>query len=317
MDFISEIQLQGYESIISDIEQCFEENKKLKNILENEDNKIFLQKLRNNNMISKLSQVNVKIFRNLMEIYSLYEKDIHSYESLKMCANSKFYLIEIYLTKLLLQKLRNVKWSLLITVYHENGHTSKVINAMNKICIMDVIPLEESIINCIIYTDLILQLEDQIVIVKLDKIDIDISYHFSTCRYKTNQLNRTYNLINLTKLYNVTTDIDKYFLPQLHYELRLDIEIKDFMKEFIKNCYHSVNLEVFQELVTANINKIEFTMFYGQQQKYSITFNKRVVIICASYADLYLLKKYFYKIFHNHKKQTNYQELNTIKVRFF
>lgn len=316
MDFVTEIHLEKYDAIISNIEACFEENKRLKNILENEESKIFLQNLKNNNMISKLSQVNVKIFRNVMEIYYLYEKDIISCESLKMHSNSKFYLIEIYLTKLLLQKLRHIKWSLLITIFHENGHTSKVINAINKISVLDVITLDDSIINCVLETDLILELEDQLVIIKLDKIDIDISYHFSTCLYKKNQLNRMHQLINITKLYNTNINIDKCFLPELHYELKLDVEKQGFMKAFMKNCYHSLNLDIFEELVNENVNKVEFTLFYGQQQKYSITFSKHNIIICANYADLYLLKKYFYRIFHNHNKQRNYQELNTVKVRF-
>lgn len=316
MDFVSEIQLEKYDAIINNIEACFEENKRLKNILENEENKIFLQNLKNNNMISKLSQVNVKIFRNVMEIYSLYEKDI-STESLKMQANSKFYLIEIYLAKVLLQKLHNIKWSLLITIFHENGQTNKVVNAVNKLCVLDVITLDDSITNCVLETDFILELEKQLVVIKLDKIDIDISYHVSTCLYKKNQSNRIHNLINITKLYNTNINIDKYFLPELHYELKLDIEIQDFLKAFIKNCYHSVNLDIYEELVNTNINKVEFTLNYGQQQKYSITLSKQNVIICSNYADLYLLKKYFYRIFHSHKKQRNYQELNILKVRFF
>lgn len=317
MDFVTEINLEKYEAIINNIEACFEENKRLKNILENEENKIFLQNLKDNNMISKLSQVNVKIFRNVVEIYSLYEKDIISCEFLKMQANSKFYLIEIYLSKLLLQKLRNIKWSLLITIFHENGHTSKVISAINKLCVMDVITLDDSINDCVLETDLILELEEQLVVIKLDKIDIDISYHFSTCIYKKNQSNRTHNLINITKLYNTNINIDKYFLPELHYELKLDVEIQDFMKAFIKNCYHSVNLDIFEELVNTNMNKLEFTLSYGQQQKYSITFSNQNVIVCANYADLYIIKKYFYRIFHSHKKQRNYQELSSVKVRFF
>lgn len=316
MDFVSEIRIETYETIINNIEACFEEKKRLKNILENEENKIFLQKLKNKNMISKLSQVNVKIFRNIMEIYSLYEKDIISYDALNMQANCKFYLIEIYLTKLLLQKLCNVSWSLLITIFHENGHTCKVINAINKLCIMDVIALDDSIIDCVLEADLILELEDQLVIIKLDKIDLDVSYHFSTCLYMKNQSNRTQNIINLTKCYNVIIDVDKYFLPELHFELKLDVEISDFMKAFVKNCYHSVNLDIFEEFVHANINKIEFTLFYGQQQKYFITFSKQTVIIFANYVDLYLLKRYVYQIFHDHNKHRNYQELNTIKVSF-
>lgn len=316
MDFESDNQLETYETIISSIEGCFEENKRLKNILENEENKIFLQKLKNKDMISKLSQVNVKVFRNVIEIYSLYEKDIISHDSLNMQTSCKFYLIEIYLTKLLLQKLRNVSWSLLITIFHENGHTCKVINATNKICIMDVITLDDSIIDCVLETDLFLELEDQLVVIKLDKTEIDVSYHFSTLLYMKNQSNRVQNIINVTKLYNAI-DIDKYFLPKLHYELKLDVEISDFMKAFITNSYHAVNLDTFEEIVNVNTNKIEFTLFYGQQCKYSITVSKQNVIILANYVDLYLLKRYFYRIFHNHKKHKNYQELNTLKVSYF
>lgn len=318
MDFISENQLQKYEAIISTIEEYFEENKRLKNILEIENNKIFLQKLSRNNIISKLSHINVKIFRNVMDIYFLYEKEsLTPYEHLKMYANVKFYLIEVYLTKLLLQKLRNLQWSLQVTISHDNTCTSKVINAMHKGDIIDIVPIDESVINSVLHVDLIVQLGDQMTVINLDKTKIDISYHFSSSSYKKNELSRTQKLLNITKLYNPNSIIDKCALPILDYEMILDIDVQEFMSVFIKNCYHSVNLDAFEEMVNASSNNVEFTLVYGQQQKYSINFNKNKVIISAHYMDLYLLKKYFYKIFHSHKKQANYEELKRLKVRIY
>lgn len=315
MDFITEFQLQNYESVINSIQEHFEDNKKLKIILENENNKIFLQKLRKNNMISKLTQVNVKIFRNVFDLYFLYDKEIPSYESLKTIENCKFYLIEIYLTKLLLQKLRNIKWSLLITVFHENGCTSKVIKALNKMCIRDVLLIEENIIECVIEVDLIMEL-DQKVVVNVNKTEIDISYHFSSIFYSKQERNRTENFLNITKLYNEGSDFDKCLLPMLNYELKLNIDVQNFIKMFITNCYHSMNIELLEEFDGENKNKIDFTIYHGQQEKYSIIYNKHIVLITANYLDLHLLKKYFCKIFHNHKSG-NYKEMKSLKVRLF
>lgn len=319
MNFITENQLQKYESIINTIDECFEENKRLKNILENENNQIFLKKLSRNNVTSKLSHVNVKIFRNVMDIYFLYgEEFLTSYEQLKTYTNFKFYLIEVYLTKLLLQKLHNLKWSLLITISHENSCTSKFINASKKICIMDIIPMDESVINCMLHVDLIAQLGDKTTVINLDKTEIDISYHISFTNYRKNEMSKTQKLLNLTKLYNPNLIIDKCALPVLDYEMILDIDVPEFMRVFIKNCYHSINLDVFEELINRSRSNMDFTLFYGQQQKYCINFNtKNKVIISAHYKDLYLLKKYFYKKFHSHKTQANCEELKCIKVRVF
>lgn len=315
MNFISDNQLQKYESIIKSIEQNFEENRRLKSVLENENNKIFLKKLRNNNTVFKLSQVNVKVFPNLIDLYTLYDKNIPPYENFKSYMNCKFYLIEIYLTELLIQKLRNLKWYLLVTVYHENGCCSKVINANNKTCIMDVIPVEETIINCNIETDLFLQLEDQMSAIKLDKTQTDISYHLSSSTYTRRELNRTHILTNITQLHNPTIEIEKLLLPILCYEIRLHVDVTEFLKILVQNCYHLMNLEIYNELESGNKSKMEFTLCYGQQQKYSITCNDQSLTISANYHDLYLLKQYFYKVLHNHKQEGNYAELNDLKVR--
>lgn len=312
---ISEFHLQKYDSIIKDIEKHFEENARLKKILENENNKIFLHKLKKNNMILKLSQVNVKIFRNLFELYTLYEKDISSYDSLKEYTNCKFYLIEIHLTKLLLKKLSNLNWSLFITIDHESSRSSKVINNVNKTCIVDVIPINEIILNCTLETDLIVYLENQIVRIRLDKTEVDIQYHFSSSSYTKNQLNRYQTFINITQLHNTGINFATFSFPMLDYELKYNGNVKEFVKTFIKDCYHSFDIEMLNELESMNKNKIEFTLYAGQQHKYSISFNKEMVKIRASYEDLFLLKKYFHNVLHSHEEHNDYGALNVIKVR--
>lgn len=314
MNTINEIQRRRYDLILKNIDQNFEENTRLKLLLENENCKIFLQKLKNNDVICKLSQVNVKIFRNILELYSLYDNNLPSFESLQNYRNHKFYLIEVYLTKLLLKKLHNLKWSLLVSISHKHGNTSKVIPGISKTCLLDIIPIDETVMNSIVQTDLILPLADQITIINLNKTRVDISYHLSTKLYTKTELGRPEILMNITKLYNSTLEFKYYLLPVLDYEMRLGIGVKSFMRTFIKNCYHSLDLEIFNELDSENKTEFKFTVSSGQQQKYSISVNKQNVIISATYKDLYLLKKYFYEVFHNHKQWDSNTISNHINV---
>lgn len=288
MEKISFSQKDRYDDLIQQIRLEYQKYEQLQQQIEREQNKIILNRLTHHQIAENVFQTNVKVFENVFEWYNLYQAEI-SYnvvQKLIKCENCKFYLIEIYIDNSLLDKIVDFKCFLNISVSSKCHTINKSIHLSNKCPIVEVLPVNESVEESTIFIYLFLPHINN-TLIKVAEINIDYSYHFSKTKNKFSEnpkflkLARTYNKINVSNNF-------------LEYEFRLNVKHTEFIKTFIKNCYHKLDIELFTEL-NNDSNSIFTINFYIGFNKNTIIYDRqtKIVKLKACVFDLVKLKRYF------------------------
>lgn len=310
MEYINPTLLQKYETIINEINIEHEKFKQLEEELQHENNNLVVYNLVKSGTLEKLSHIDVKIFNTVTELLNLYAEDLDKtiLQHKKYC---KYYLVEIYFTKLLLDKLSKPDWLVSVSVHCDTFHLSKSVKLPRKSqTIMEIFPIMESISDCTVDAYLI-NTKNQSMVFKLDSVNIDISYYFYKYRRSYNKL---YDSLYLTKLYNKSLDINCLKdLPPLMYQLTLPLEKQKFIETVLNNSYHNLDVEMFGDL--HNENKKDITIQIGANfNKIEVVFNHDNMKIKGNYKDLQKLKKYFLNMLHRNgytsKKVSGLLEVN-------
>lgn len=301
MEFISSSQLAKYDAILNEITSNIEESYKLKGKVDRETDKIIAAKLsliqRN---LPSISHVIVKIFDNIDDIFNLYDNiDRQLYTNKFIKENCKFYLIEIYIKNLILDKLvqQQEQWMLNICIRSKNLSVSKTVSLRDSSPITKIIPVEETVIDCVVESYLWLPPE---IMLDLFVVPIDVSYHFKNYQNTTN-INDNNSLLSrllkFSKLYE-NHSIEEIRSPNTEYQLYCNFPKKsDLLFAILKNCYHnfdSTSLSSSQN--TTSSLQIQFAL--GRYRNNSIHFNEHTKVLKIESDNLHgllLLKKYFIK----------------------
>lgn len=302
MEFISPDALNKYEDIINKINEEYEKSKQLDKELENENNNIIIHKLIRSKSIEKLSFVKVRIFSNIIELLTLYSEEIsgsvHQLSKEKYC---KFYLVEIHISEEFIRKLHKEDWFVNISVQNKSFRICKSLK-LKRTTVFEILLVPENVIDCTVEAYLINTTDDWIS-VKLDQVEIDISYHFQKFKQKL-KYPHIDDILQLTNLYNKEFDIKLLKeIPFLSYELRSsELNIQKFIETILQNAYHSLDIELFADL--QNESKKDFVVqIRAWFDKIEVTYNRKDTIkLKTNFINLEMLKKYFIKTLHNNNE---------------
>lgn len=292
----------------------------LKKDLNKVNDNIIIAQLANSTITQKLSHLNVQIFNNFADLLNLYGGELYSdIPSMLKFGNCKFYLVEIYITKSMMEKVKELKCMLHVTVRNGNRNINKTVMLRNKIPIREIIPVESNIINSTVEASLLVPSEVNLMVIRLDTVNIDISYHFQVYREKQKSECKIRNILQITESYNkgvINQDLQK--LETLERKLFCDVEKDYFISTLLKNCYHQLDLELFLELKN-DADKDFILKLSNGREAFNLIFNRRekYLKLEADMHSLCLLRKYFSKEFYqNTQLNTDVTSdiLKTLKV---
>ncbi|CAH1980843.1 unnamed protein product [Acanthoscelides obtectus] len=298
MDFLTSEQLRQYQDIIDQINSAFAEKDRLKKELDTINNKIILQNLTTSRAVDKIAHVILRIFSKASDVLKLYEDEISS-DTMFNSENCKYYIVEVYLTNAVLQKLCVEEWLLNISISYKNTFISKTVNLRSTVPIIELIPIDENIIESTLQVTL-LPKDNKQSIVNLDKQHIDISYHFEM--YKKNRQKTTViqKILQIGKLYNENNELRKLLNEKQEFYLECQAKTSEFKREFLNRCYHNIGIEQFSNFEdNSNDFNIQFTCKYSKAEM--IVAPHEVRVRC-NIIDLSLLKIYFYSLLRKYKK---------------
>jgi len=298
MNCLSPSQLRSYEHILDQIQSEHNKSEKLRQDIEKEKTKLILSSLANSKQQHKIAHINVKIFSDIFELFSLYKDEVNNdISNFLTCEDSKFYLVEVFITNSLSKKLKNLDCSLNFSVRNDSFYSCKTIEVKDiSLPIFTILAVDRNVINCELSVTLMLLEENNHFCVHLGTVTCDISYHFEINRTpKVTNKNRT--ICEISKIHNPDFDYDEICKPLcLEYQFLSNLNSKDFIKLFIQNCYHKIDLECFSEL--SNNSKNQFVLkFSTGQEKHSVNWdrNSNVITLKSNSKGLIELKKYFCK----------------------
>lgn len=296
MNFLSSGQIQKYESILSKIEYEQERFKQLTQEIERAKNELIIHKLSKLKPPQQVGHINVKVFSDIVELFDLYDDQIKEPASTFFTReNSKFYLIEIFITNALVKKLKGISWTLFISVKYNNVCVNKTI--IMKECdtpIVELLAIADNVIDCEVSASIVLPSKDNLIILPLSTVIVDISYHFEMIKKSKNFSIEKINC-KIAKIYNLEQKLERTKPRLPEYQFLTKIDGKEFLKLLIQNCYHKMDLELFSEF--ANDSKTNVVIkFSTGVEKHSVTFNKetKVVTLRSNVSDLKRLKIYFW-----------------------
>lgn len=288
MDRISTSQLHHYDGLFDEMSSEYEKGKELEKEVKMLDNSIIALKLSLSDYNQKISHTKVKIFNNIWEIYNLYESEVKLLE-VPPPESYKCYLVEVFLTKFLLEKLIEAEWKLQISVCCDDFAVNKVVNLENKTPILEILPVPDDIEECTVQSSLFLHSYDSCHIIDLDCVDIDISYHFQEApnKQKQNSINKLTALYRGFKFDNLQ--------PQLQSQIKLNnFDKSRFVTTILKNSYHKLDPDMFADY--DNQRSLEVAFYIGSNQ-IILSYNNDTDILkikCSSEIMLNL-KKFFLK----------------------
>lgn len=301
MEYLSEQQIRNYEDIIKQIQAAHETYQKLSAENAKLNNELIFSTLASSKSSLKLGHVKVKIFSNILELFTLYQDEI-KFDNLSIYSKlegKKFYLLEIYITEPLRDKLKGLDWSLWVYVQCNDGTT---VNKSIKMTDCDtptlcIIPVDNSVVNCTVVANLQLISNEKLLVVCLDRVEVDISYHFESVKHnKHKRINKNKQIIAITKSYNPNNvDLESVNKPLIaEYKFVTKLTNQDLLRLFIKNCYHNVDIELMSEFSSNGKDNLVIKFACGFS-KYSLSLNqtRRVITLKGDHTNLSKLKNYF------------------------
>nr|XP_023024667.1 uncharacterized protein LOC111512748 isoform X2 [Leptinotarsa decemlineata] len=134
--------------------------------------------------------------------------------------------------------------------------------------------------------------------IKLETINVDISYHFQKPN-KTSLNTKINKILQLSKRYNELLDF-KCFKDemQLEYEFRCKIDPSEFLEAILKNSYHNLSIDHFTGLNTDDSNDFLIELSHGSG-RHEFRYDKNNKLqVKSNLQDLQKLKVHIYTVFH-------------------
>ncbi|CAG9858090.1 unnamed protein product [Phyllotreta striolata] len=294
MEVVSNSSLNKYETIINEINDEHEKSDHLNDQLKRENNNLILYNLIRSTAISKLCYLNVQIFNNLVDLYDLYGSELDK-NALQEVYNKycKYYVVEVYVTKHLVQKL-TASDRLILSIQGDDLYTSKSLQLTHDAqTILEVFPVDASITNCIV--DAFLVNMETSVVFKLDFVHIDVSYHFD--KYNRKSENKVHHILQLSGLYNEQINASILKNCSISYEMQSLIDRRIFIEILMQNAYHNLSSMLSDKDDT---DKSDFAINMDSGfWKIELTHNRNNRIkIKGNYLDVWRLKRYFFDLFY-------------------
>ncbi|KAF2903765.1 hypothetical protein ILUMI_02409 [Ignelater luminosus] len=299
MEFISHLQLQKYESILNEIDSEHKKCENLKQEVEKETNKLIAVRIATEKNIAReqVFRVIVKIFSSIFDVHYLYSEDISKseFEDLRKLSNCKFYVVQVYISKLFQKKLINQSWMININIRNSKMCINKNIGMKRKHIddyILTVIPFDASTEIAVVNTTLFTCFEDFFHSFKISTINIDISYHFSSYE----KLSNISPLVKILQNYNSNLNQDLLKIPTIEYNFKCKCSAKHFFESVVKNCYHRLKPEVFSMFISENDTKVisvPFSIASKNDTIIKLDNTENTLNITCNLQDSHLIKKYF------------------------
>lgn len=297
MDFLSPRQHRSLENTVSQIQSEHEKSQNLKRKIEDINNKLIISNLSKLKLIQKIGHINVKIFSDIVELFNLYRDEIkEDISRFLKYENCKFYMVEIFITNALQIKLKDMNWSLWLSIKSKTKRICKTIEIkQHTIPIIEILPIDLKTIECEVSASIILQSENSLTYLPLDKVSVDIAYHFEMSK-KNKILSTERKVLEITKCHNPSLNILEIRKPPLiEYRFLTKVDSRTFINLFIQNCYHKMDLELFSELTNDTKNNFVLKFSTGLE-KHSVSFNKesKILTLRSNILDMIRLKHYFW-----------------------
>ncbi|CAH1179352.1 unnamed protein product [Phaedon cochleariae] len=314
MDFILPDQLHKYEDLLEGINQEYKKCEQLKRHLNKENDKIIIHNLSVSGINQKISHVGVKVFSDIFDLLALYDDElkVDAKQFLKY-ESHKFYLIELYLTQALLQKVSGMNCIINICINYDEMCINRSMKITSNLPspILEIIPVDEIVVDCSVEAILI---TDQCMIIKLDSVLVDVSFHFKAYDKKRQPNLRETSILQVAKRYNeelALKELNETLV--INYEFKFIMDIRTFIEILLKNSYHYLSSDLFTELISSDKNDFTLTLSLGVN-KCEILYNKNdKICLRTTVSDLLMLKKYFYRMIQgsgeNDKKLLSIKEL--------
>lgn len=323
MEYLSEQQIRKYEDIIKQIQAEHEIYQNLSTEIAKLNNELIFSCLASQSSL-KLGHVKVKVFSDILELFTLYrdELKLDNLSVYSKLESKKFYLLEIYITESLQDKLKGLDWSL--WAYIQSNDTTTV-NKSVKITecetpILCIIPVDNTVINCTVVANLQLISNEKLLVVCLDRVEVDVSYHFETIKHhKHKKLNKNKQIIAINKSYNPeNVNLESVHKPLIaEYKFVTKLTNQDLLRLFIKNCYHNVDIELMSEFSSDSKDNLVIKFACGFS-KYSLSLNKtqRVITLKGDCTNLSKVKNYFCNATTVDVKMVKRQKILKVRVYF-
>lgn len=296
MEHISQNQLHNYEDVLEKIESkqkiCNELKKKIQAI----DNKIIATglTLKQNVVKEKIFKLFVKVYHSIFDIYDqLSDKICQSEIEMLSNSSSKFYFIEIYVSKSFQERIIQNNWIVNVTLRSSTKRISKSFNLKEGLTnpISVVIPFTNSIDEVSADVYLIWPGERTWPVVKIASCLVDISYHFQL--YTDTKIRGTLypKIVKLSKLHHFKCSLK---LPVVKCRLSSNVDLRGFLETLIKNSYH--NWDPRKESCfskTDHTAHAKTTTGFGNIITIELDTNANTLTLHASASELFYLKKYF------------------------
>nr|XP_023024666.1 uncharacterized protein LOC111512748 isoform X1 [Leptinotarsa decemlineata] len=298
MESITSEQLSQYEKIMEQISNELKKSDELRKQLEKENDRIILYNLIKQRVSQKLSSTSLKIFHNIVHLLSLYEDEIQmDIGDLLTCQNCKYYLIEVYIAKALFQKLKDMNCIISISLKIGDKCINKSVNIPKTLPLVEIIIVDDNVVESILETCIIFP-DERWMTIKLETINVDISYHFQKPN-KTSLNTKINKILQLSKRYNELLDF-KCFKDemQLEYEFRCKIDPSEFLEAILKNSYHNLSIDHFTGLNTDDSNDFLIELSHGSG-RHEFRYDKNNKLqVKSNLQDLQKLKVHIYTVFH-------------------
>lgn len=302
MEHISPSCLEKYESILQQIDCEYKKYQEIKKQVEKENNKIVAANiaLKESNTQQKLFQVKVKVFGSVFEMYDVLEHDLPNvcFQELSMYKNHKFYLIEVSISQVFQTKMLSQNWLLNVCVKNSKYIVNQSImltKLSSSLC--TVVPFDNSLESCVVETFLTLPSDSFWPLLKLQTVNVDISYHFESNKdLQIRTISTSQNILNILKLYSKGL----YNINSLHTSQTSSCMFyckcskRHYIESLLKNCYHRLDSDLYFNLHKCNDTSIKLQLTTGDENKTLIEFNthSRCVQIVSKISDLYKIKRH-------------------------
>lgn len=309
MEYITAEHLEKYENILQKIDSEYQICQQLENQIKRENDKIVAANiaLQENIIKQKLFKVNVRIFDTVFELVDHFDSVPKQASELLGCKHCKFYLVEVYVSPVFQDKLVTQKWLLNVKVRSSNKVVSQTLNLKNEAFtypLNAIIPFDGSERSCWVETTLALASRDFWTSIVLETVFTDVSYHFKINKEVASpSADEIESIVNTCECYCRGNDIlQRLKVPEVkEYCFSFTSDVIDFLKNFIINCYHRVDVELFSSLEKAKFLNLDIKTDHTSKNRIVVNLNpdESTLRIKAEVGLLYEIKKYFIEAANN------------------
>lgn len=288
-NFHRDNQLENYENILQKIEQEHKNLQELNERIEKAKNNLLFLKFSKlkNNIQENLSHVELLVFVTLQEIIELFNLDLSHINDINTC--NLFLLITVFITKPVFDLCSSQNWYINTQVKDEYNCISTSISIKDSNILRIVVPI--SVGDYTVETFLCSSIDNNPVILPLNKVPLDISYFFGSLHTRQgidSKILKISSLYSRLKYY----DPDQYMIESNFYNPKG----KDFIiNSLLKNCY--VKISPSDAAATLDENKTLVIKCDMGPFKSRIIYNDetKMIKVRSNVNDLILLKRYLAK----------------------